>query len=433
MMLAAPLVAIYALVLLIWQASRSGLESRWRNFLRPGWGKSQFWRLLAQLALAAGVILLLTAFYWYPAISEKDLTQVDTYILDDYYDYHLHFLYLRQLVTDNFGYGGSSWGPDDGLSFFLGWAQWCGLLLSIGMWFYWLVRWCWRGHSWSAKKRQKFYNLLFFSFISIIFGFTIFMTLLKSRLLWDLGASLLAFTQFPWRFLGVSVIWLAWLAAWGLEWWPRQTKSVAIISLWLLLIATSSHYFQGDHYLEPTVCRAQVEEQVAENQAACASQEHTGETPFYIDDPEYIRQAMSPVLVDYLPRDFANYTRADDGSLDWRRVNLETKVLNLETQPAVLVERMHEKLYDFNLEASSEVELAIVYYPGWTLERDGQPLDFSVSERGNITINLPVGHSRVGLYLDSTPRRRLANWLSGFTLIGLIAEGIYQPWQKKQA
>ena len=90
------------------------------------------WDVVKRLATWAVACLGLTAFYLLPALIEKELTQVNTWILGDYFNFRLHFVYFRQFWRDNFGYGGSGWGPDDGLSFFLGWAQWAGVAIGAG-------------------------------------------------------------------------------------------------------------------------------------------------------------------------------------------------------------------------------------------------------------------------------------------------------------
>ena len=105
-------------------------------------------RRLLLLASAAGACFALSAFYLLPALAEKHFTLIETYILGDYFNFRLHFLYLRQFFTDNFGYGGSGWGPHDGLSFFLGIAQLAGAVLTGGV-LLWQV-----GCLWQKRPQQ---------------------------------------------------------------------------------------------------------------------------------------------------------------------------------------------------------------------------------------------------------------------------------------
>src|SRR3989344_1523998 len=75
--------------------------------------------ILSALPLALGI----SAFYWLPAVWEKDLTQINS-ILSGYFNYQQHFLYLRQFWQSQWAYGGSVWGPNDDISFFWGCGQW---------------------------------------------------------------------------------------------------------------------------------------------------------------------------------------------------------------------------------------------------------------------------------------------------------------------
>lgn len=408
-MITAPVAVVYALVLLIVTSGRVAQKHPLRALFQPGMAKQYFWRGLGSLALAAVTILGLTAFYWLPALAEKNATQVDTYILDAYFDFHIHFLYARQLWRDQFGYGGSGWGPEDGLSFFLGWAQWFGFILGfITAAIIMLKKWTKN----IKLSRQKVYNIIIFTLISILFACTTIMSLYRTTRIWELLSPVLSFVQFPWRFLGVSISLLSLAAAWCVVMWPTRYRQASIVFLWLLAIMTSAHYFRGATNLEITRC------ETGDTNPAC------GQLPYYVADPDYIRTVMSPVLVDYLPRDFANYQPGKvSGSLDWTHVDTQTHVLSDMPQPEMLIDRMHAKLYHFQLEASREAELAVAGYPGWQVEINGEPGYYHLSERGNIVVALPAGDVRVGLYLDDTPLRRLANWLSLLTLIIIIGEG----------
>ncbi|MCH7952242.1 glycosyltransferase family 39 protein [Patescibacteria group bacterium] len=62
----------------------------------------------------------LSAFFWLPALMEKKHTLVDSILLSDLANYKLHFVYPTQLWNSLWGYGGSTEGPLDGLSFKIG-------------------------------------------------------------------------------------------------------------------------------------------------------------------------------------------------------------------------------------------------------------------------------------------------------------------------
>ena len=72
----------------------------------------------------------LSAFYLLPAVMEKNDTIIDI-IFSGYFHYSNHFLYIRQFLKPNWQYGGSGWGPEDGISFFFGWGQILGLVFLV--------------------------------------------------------------------------------------------------------------------------------------------------------------------------------------------------------------------------------------------------------------------------------------------------------------
>ena len=96
-----PLAALFALLYLIYQKKLKLI-----------------YLIAVQFLLALG----LSAFYMLPAFMEKDLTIINK-IFSGYFHYSHHFLYIRQFFQDNWQYGGSAWGPNDEVSFFLGKGQ----------------------------------------------------------------------------------------------------------------------------------------------------------------------------------------------------------------------------------------------------------------------------------------------------------------------
>jgi hypothetical protein len=265
----------------------------------------------------------------------------------------------------------------------LGWAQltaWAGTLVVV-------VK------QLITKKRAAPTRIMWLMLgMSVIAGGTLLMTTSKTQLIWE-GIPWLAFVQFPWRWLGIAVILIALVAPFGLTLVPRKYQQVLMVAWWLLLVATSAHYFQGERYLP--------------------------EADYYRGEPEYIRGASSFTLVDYLPRDFAN---------SWQPpVPMETKIWGEGVaQPEIVVDRMHEQLYRFDNQTAQTVEVMIANYPGWMAEVDGQAAPITTSERGNIQVELPAGQVQLGLQLRTTPWRWMANLITGLSLCIVIYLWIYR-------
>ncbi|MBI3559430.1 hypothetical protein HY085_03460, partial [Candidatus Gottesmanbacteria bacterium] len=73
-------------------------------------------RNFRSLILAMG----LTAFFWLPALAEKQFTLVDQLLIKNLASYQIHFICPEQLWYSPWGFGGSVAGCIDGLSFALG-------------------------------------------------------------------------------------------------------------------------------------------------------------------------------------------------------------------------------------------------------------------------------------------------------------------------
>ncbi len=162
-------------------------------------------RPLIPLTLTAVAVFLLSAFYLLPVIFESHLVTL-TRTTADYYYYQLHWATLKQLFLSRFwGYGGSVWGPNDTMSFSVGYMQW---IIPIFIVLFLLIKYLTHRPSpiiGEGIKGRGIKELVLF----IIFGFfAIFLTHGKSEFIWKLFSPL-AYIQFPWRFLGVAAFFLA--------------------------------------------------------------------------------------------------------------------------------------------------------------------------------------------------------------------------------
>lgn len=112
-----------------------------------------------------------------------------------------HVAYPLQLWSGVWGYGGSSAGIDDGLSFQVGKIHLMGSLVAIVLWLYGYI----------VRKTDGHLNHLTIFAITGLF-FSLFMILPPSRPIWD-AFPVLAYIQFPWRFLTFSSLFSSVLAA----------------------------------------------------------------------------------------------------------------------------------------------------------------------------------------------------------------------------
>jgi len=203
----------------------------------------------------AGLTLGLSAFFILPAFWEKNLTMVDNITTTGFFHYSYHFIYLRQLFSRFWGYGGSILGPNDDISFQLGWPQVLLIFPAIIAW----------------RK-----NLYIFAALAI----SIFMMTFHSQFIWD-SISLLVSAQFPWRLLAFAGTFVAFLSGSGI-----RNKSVAI-GVMMLIILLNWQYFRPEKFLAVN--------------------------DYYYTDRQRIADEMSGVLQDYLPKNYADFPTAHGG------------------------------------------------------------------------------------------------------------------------
>ncbi len=142
--------------------------------------KKNYKNILLSLILGVG----LSAFFLFPAFLEKGLVQTDTLTRFDL-DFRVHFVTIKQLFLNrSWGYGASVLGPNDTISFQIGWPHWWLVLVSLFF----------------ILKRK---NLLLISLLGV-FLLSAFMTHNKSAFVWE-KIGILRYTQFPWRFLSVVI------------------------------------------------------------------------------------------------------------------------------------------------------------------------------------------------------------------------------------
>lgn len=343
---------------------------------------------VGKLAGAYALSIGLTAFYLFPALVEKDFTKIGS-IFSGYFHYSHHFLYIRQFFSSTWGFGGSNWGPDDGISFFLGYGQLLGLALAIAASIYLLIK----------TKKKSLPKLFWVGSIAALFGLSCFMTLLRSKVIWD-TVPLLAMIQFPWRWLSVASLMLAILGGIGVS--LLQTQRLRVIAtavLCIVMVATTWNYFRPENYM---------------------SNPHD----LYYTDPEKIRREMSQILPDYIPQDMSDELPP--------REMLYLIPAGLEKQVEVLVDRGHQKLFKTTFLSPVQFNPLIASYPGWEVQIDGKPVEWtSGGQFGTILVEVPAGERLIGVSLERTPIRAVSDSVTLGSIVLLIGAATYVSYNHR--
>jgi len=321
-----------------------------------------------------------SAFYLFPTFLEKDYTQIGK-IFTGYFTYSNHFLYIRQFFIPNWGYGGSAWGPNDGLSFFLGYGQLLGAIVFVVQ------------AAWSGIKKQQLRRVWWGVAVAGILLFSCFMTLIKSQFLWD-SIQLLQTIQFPWRWLSIASLFLALLGGTGVALLTNKRIRVAIAGLIIgVVLLGNFNYFRPERYLADA-------------------------DALYYTDPTRIREKMSPVLPDYIPKTMSE-------KLTPRR-ELFLVPGGTEKQVEVVIDRGHEKLFKTTFLSEVLFNPLIAQFPGWEAQIDGKPVvTTSGGQFGTLSFPVPAGEHLVSVRFGETPIRGWSDAVSAASIVLILGVAMY--------
>ena len=239
------------------------------------------------------------------------------------------------------------------------------------------------------KKRRNLKKLLlnstlFFSLTFLLIG-SLFMNLYRSKIVWDV-IPLMKFIQFPWRFMGVSIIFVSLVIGFGVTLLNKKNAWIFTI-LAFLFILINTIYFKPEKFI-------------------------TDNDQFYYTDKTLIQTQMSQILPDYIPNQI--------DVAEVRKIPFDSRLaVNSNWIHAIGENELkgHEKLIKTNFTQPTQLDFKVASYPGWKLEVDGQVVDWTTSQLGNITYQVPAGNYLLGLYFGSTSVRLLSDLISGLSLV----------------
>lgn len=321
--------------------------------------------VLRSLCLMAVLGFGLAAFFWIPAIYEKQFIVYDQ-ALGNFWQ--TQFPSLSQIIHSPWGYGLSHpMAPEPGdLSYQIGLAHIFVALALVSATFF-------------LKKRGL---LTWDVFSSVVFFVGAFLMLKISASLWQ-NLPLLYLVQFPARFMALSVFAASIAAALLIIYLPFK-KIVFVFLLALVLYANRNHlninerFAPGmDYYLERT-------------DTTTSANEH-------LPKWAYIPQNESP------------------GKLVVLKGSADVKILENKSAKVTA---------EINVHKDSDFRFNQFYFPGWVLKDNGQTMGFSYTESGE-SRGLPVFTLAKGLHsfeavFTKTPDRKIADAISLISLGILI-------------
>lgn len=349
-------------------------------------------RLAIDFIISFVLALGLSAFFWLPAIIEKKHTIVDSLLLVNLASYNIHFVYPQQLWNWPWGFGGSSSGLSDGISFKIGKLH---VLLSLISAIISLVYFFFK-----SKNKSTAQNNIMVSGIFVLFVFSAFMTTYYSKSIWDILGPL-GYLQFPWRFLIFAGLFASILAGAFIYYLklPIFKLSSAILLISLLLL-TNLKLFR------PQTFRSDLTDGTATSD-------------------EFIRWNVSSSSFEYIPIGVPLYIGALNTNLvDIQKKDTEHSLIEADpdiTQIKALNYSPSKTEFDINSNEKTKLTANIFNFPGWMVSVNDKPVPIDDQNRLKlITFSVPKGESKIKIEFVNTPIRSASNWISLFSIALLI-------------
>ena len=344
-------------------------------------------RTARRLMLAFALPWLMTAFYWLLALTETAAIKIDL-IVDSlgHIDVTRHLRPLPDILALPHT-ADPTWQNQD-IPIALGWPQ---LLLST------------LGLILSHRRSCRRWRGLMLTLGVLVLALTL-MNTPHSAWLWK-NLPLIAYTQFPWRLLGLASPLLALMTA--LSVWMLWTSIRTGWRKWALVILVMASLML---YALPWTYTLY-------------------EPPFRLDDirdvHRFERQTGQLALSsysEYLP------ITADARQLDPHRLterfdssDIIPRLLPSDTL-TLISQRWTSASGGLRLDSAIKQTLQFdwLYVPGWTANLNGQPLDVFPSPAGLVSVDLPAGEFDLQIALGPTPMQSLSHLLTLLGWIGLL-------------
>lgn len=325
--------------------------------------------LLSFLIITVGI--LLSSFYWMPTLLEISYTNVFSQTGGGS-DYKYHFVCLQQFWTSPIGYGGSSPGCIDGMSFQLGKIHIMTLLLSVA------------GILTFLRGKKYFYPVIFAQIIAIS---GVFLATNASTFLWE-KITIMRYFQFPWRFETLFFLGSSFLSG--------------------CIFVVCSKYFKKNELLPILLALIVILISVLYYQKFFVPQSFLSDA-FMQSDKSYIRAKVSRISDEYLPKDFSKpeigeYVQSPFPS-------------NSKAAMDVQNDTTQYKKVEGNSQASILYITNIAYFPSWKIYVNSKEVE-AVKKDGRVAFSLPKGRSNIEAKFVSSPIEAVGNMLS---LAGILS------------
>ena len=310
------------------------------------------------LVLAFG----LSAFFILPAFFEKNLVQTDSLTVGEL-DFRNQFVKISQLFVDrSWHYSGSNPQSSFTISYQIGWPHWLVAFLGIAI-------------ALIVKRKNRALPIFLFG----VFIFGVFMTHNKSAPVWEL-IKILAFVQFPWRFLSFAIFSASLLGGYLMFQLKGKWLIVSSSAIIVLTVLLNWQYFKPEHFY------------------------YTLTDKELLSGQSFITQQAGAIL-DYLPK-----TATEPRELAPKN----PYVVSGNAVITSFVNKSDSWSFDAKVTKAAVIEVPVLYFPNWTVNYPTK-----LGTIGRIAISLPVGEDKVVGSFKNTPIRTVGNTISILSFIAL--------------
>ncbi|VVA44093.1 conserved membrane hypothetical protein [Candidatus Roizmanbacteria bacterium] len=332
---------------------------------------------------------LLSAYFLIPGVLELSSTIASTRV--DSLGYPDQLLCAWQLWTTPFwGYGGSSPGCIDGMSFMLGKPQiLTGLIGFIGLFIY-LIK---------NKSKKSIIKKRLIIYMFIVTAGTIFMTTYYSFHISKILAPYIGWIQFPWRLLPILLFGLSFIAA-GVIIPKKFTK----LSFLLIILAIIVPFYNSKFFLKDTINKSKYNNNFLSK--------------------SYIEKAVAYKVSEYLPitanyAEWLKYEPKKDSSELVDKTLIDGKFIHSLDKGRLMIIKSgnFEKIAETN---SKKILINVHYLPYWKIYINNSlynPTLFDKLGRPIIKLDKP---STITVKYEQTNVEKVGNAISIIALLGLI-------------
>lgn len=317
--------------------------------------------------------LLVSSYFWVPAIIESNLMKYDTVF--NFYD---HYPALKQFITPYWGYGASVPGNYDTMSFYIGLT---GIVVMVlGAILFMIKR-----NSFSRDEK------VFVGWSIFVLLISVFMMNFRSAWFWR-NLPLLLYFQFPWRFLAMVTLFSPFFLIPFHKFSDNKIiKAVPFIVIFFSIFL-NFNYFKTSEYL------GRMDDYYINRYipVPTASEEYLKTSEEYLRLPKESEK-----------RPEKNYPRAytinDSVTLDIEEINpLNAKIMT-----------------------SSDIDFVLNYnkynYPGWKVTVDGKRSEIiSGKPYGQVSFLVPSGKHTVEVKYGESTLRLIFNFVSLVSILGIV-------------